>query len=93
MRTDQQRIGPLKTSQDDIDGMNYLYPSDELNGDKMAGCGLVRNAPPPKGPLSILTLILLAIPFVVGLGKQSRLPAHCRQTIGDEELHTQIGNC
>lgn len=57
----------LSLSQDDIDGMSYLYPSDELNGDKMAGCGLVRNLSPPNSPRSALFMLILSLPFLIGL--------------------------
>lgn len=48
-------------SQDDIDGITYLYPRDELGGDPMMGCGVVTGggAPPPAGPLAALAFVLL----------------------------------
>jgi hypothetical protein len=53
----------LTLGQDDIDGVSYLYPRDELNGDKMMGCGLVASAgnakPPGAGPLAVLALLML----------------------------------
>ena len=39
----------LNLSQDDVDGMTYLYPRDELGSDSKYGCGLVsasRSGPP-----------------------------------------------
>lgn len=36
-------------SQDDIDGASYLYPLNELGGDKIAGCGLISGAKNNRG--------------------------------------------
>jgi hypothetical protein len=33
----------LSLSQDDVDGISFLYPRDELSGDQILGCGSVRN--------------------------------------------------
>jgi hypothetical protein len=73
--------GSVKTvmslNQDDIDGVSYLYPSDELGSDKPLGCGLVKNMkipPPSSGNLSILFLILilpLLTAFYLGRRKQN----------------------
>lgn len=63
----------LRLSQDDMDGMSYLYPSDELNGDKISGCGLIRKMPPPKSPEKAIVLFLLALPLLLGLALRWRL--------------------
>jgi hypothetical protein len=56
----------LRLGQDDIDGMSYLYPSDELNGDPMAGCGSIGPVIPPTGPRnSWLAVLLLLIPAII----------------------------
>lgn len=34
----------LRLAQDDIDGLTYLYPRDELAGKEMMGCGMIRNS-------------------------------------------------
>lgn len=54
----------LALAQDDMDGVTYLYPRNELSGDKMMGCGLVRDVrmPPPADfgtSLQSLAFILL----------------------------------
>ena len=52
-------------AQDDIDGITYLYPSDEQSS-KMMGCGLVRG--PPLPPASTYTLcLLLLMPLLLGI--------------------------
>lgn len=40
----------LGLSQDDIDGISYLYPRDELGADPKMGCGLVTTLPPAAPP-------------------------------------------
>lgn len=52
----------LALAQDDIDGVSYLYPRNELSGDKMMGCGLVASSsrkPPGPGFLAMLALVML----------------------------------
>lgn len=57
----------LNLAQDDIDGISYLYPSNEFEKNKYAGCALVKNLPPPsKGSLMAL-LICLMMPIAVWL--------------------------
>ena len=53
----------LRLAQDDIDGMSYLYPSDELKNNKYAGCGLVQNLPPPSGPSLFFLFLLMSAPI------------------------------
>lgn len=52
----------LGLAQDDIDGITYLYPRNEMNGEKPFGCGLVKNLPPP--PSSGLKLFILLCMFM-----------------------------
>lgn len=52
----------LNLAQDDIDGISYLYPSDESKG-HIAGCGLVKSLPPPSRGTMMLLLAFLAIPI------------------------------
>jgi len=49
----------LTLAQDDMDGVSYLYPRNELSGDKMMGCGLVssHHKPPRSGMLALLALL------------------------------------
>lgn len=56
----------LALSQDDIDGVSYLYPRDEMAEDKMMGCGLVKNLPPPSGHSKWIYAMLL-LPMIFGL--------------------------
>lgn len=55
----------LALSQDDIDGMSYLYPSDELSNKKIAGCGSIKSIPPPSGGNQILLALFFLLPFLV----------------------------
>lgn len=58
----------LSLSQDDVDGVSYLYPSNELSGDKILGCGSLANLtprpPPPPQNLGILACLML-LPIAV----------------------------
>jgi len=63
-------------SQDDMDGASYLYPLNELDGDKIAGCGLVSRIDSNRGGpshfiLSILLLCLLPLALALKLRSQS----------------------
>lgn len=49
----------LSLAQDDVDGISYLYPRDELQGDPLMGCGTIRGATPLQ-----MTLIL-GIPLLM----------------------------
>lgn len=54
----------LSLSQDDIDGMSYLYPSNELSDKKYAGCGPVLDLGSSGGspsPISVVLLLLIPI--------------------------------
>ncbi|MFZ3229821.1 MAG: matrixin family metalloprotease [Pseudobdellovibrio sp.] len=68
MYYDASAKNTLSLSQDDIDGMSYLYPSDEISDKKFAGCGLVKSLPPPtSGKMNLIFLIML-LPFTIYLG-------------------------
>ncbi|PIS10766.1 MAG: hypothetical protein COT73_07575 [Bdellovibrio sp. CG10_big_fil_rev_8_21_14_0_10_47_8] len=58
-----------RLSQDDMDGISYLYPSNELSDHKIAGCGLVDSSlpPPSTGTLTFL-FSLLFMPLVLCWG-------------------------
>jgi hypothetical protein len=65
----------LTLAQDDMDGMSYLYPRDELGKDKMMGCGLIHrgsqnNFPGPKAYL--LLIVLLVTPILLSLSLRGR---------------------
>lgn len=53
----------LSLGQDDIDGISYLYPSDEFSGDALAGCGTVSSLPPPTTGTKMFVLMLLLLPL------------------------------
>lgn len=59
----------LTLGQDDIDGVSYLYPRNEFNGDKMMGCGLLRNSSSlprhPSGGTFAMLMLLLLLPLFV----------------------------
>lgn len=68
----------LSLAQDDIDGISYLYPSDESKGQIM-GCGLVKGLPPPSGGLMMMLLASFALPVAVWLRLRAlatKIPAH-----------------
>lgn len=62
MYYDASAKNTLNLSQDDIDGISYLYPSDELSDSKIAGCGLVKNLPPTTPPSFLFLLLLMMLP-------------------------------
>jgi hypothetical protein len=51
----------LGLSQDDIDGVTYLYPRDELSGDKPFGCARIENINNNNNSRMILLLLLLPL--------------------------------
>ena len=62
----------LSLSQDDIDGISYLYPSNEFSDSKFAGCALVKNLPPPKGGGLIFLMLIFCLPMFVALRFRNR---------------------
>ncbi|MCB0422469.1 MAG: matrixin family metalloprotease [Bdellovibrionales bacterium] len=59
----------LSLSQDDIDGISYLYARDELGSDKPFGCGTITTGLPPSGwnLWAILGLLPLFVLFITKL--------------------------
>lgn len=56
----------LSLAQDDMDGMSYLYPSNELSDSKkILGCGLVKNAKPPTRGSAMALLLFLMLPILL----------------------------
>lgn len=73
----------LRLAQDDMDGMTYLYPSNELKDGKLMGCGLVRNLPPPSGGQLSLIFALMLLPVMLALaGRRSEVKAKTANTLG-----------
>lgn len=62
----------MTLAQDDIDGISYLYPRNELGGDKILGCGLVSTIHSPKPP-SGRFLAVLALLFLLPVAVYSKL--------------------
>ncbi len=70
-------------SQDDVDGISYLYPRNEIGGDKIMGCGLVGavaggwtggrggGSEPPTGSALALALFLL-LPLLIAIHSRRR---------------------
>ena len=56
----------LTLGQDDMDGITYLYPRDELGGDGLLGCGRM-GASNFNGPSMGLLLLMLMMPVLVVL--------------------------
>lgn len=52
-------------SQDDIDGITYLYPVNETRDGNFAGCGTITNLKPPTGGQRLILLLLLGLPCLV----------------------------
>lgn len=64
----------LSLGQDDIDGISYLYPSDELKDGKYAGCGIIKNLPPTSKRDFILLFLALLMPIAVWVQLINRKP-------------------
>lgn len=62
----------LSLSQDDIDGISYLYPSNELSDSKFAGCGMVQNPSPPKSGGLMMLILFLTIPLFAAVKLRNR---------------------
>lgn len=69
----------LNLAQDDVDGISYLYPSDELSKNKYAGCSLVKDIPPPSQGGMTMLLLCLIMPLAVWtqLRKRPYQPRSC----------------
>ena len=57
----------FRLSQDDMDGMAYLYPRSDLNVNSLAGCGLITKLPPPNGSEKWILLMVMLFPFELAL--------------------------
>lgn len=55
----------MSLAQDDIDGISYLYPSDEFRDGHFAGCGSVGHLPPPPPRSLWLLTLLMLLPVAV----------------------------
>ncbi len=64
----------LSLGQDDIDGISYLYPSDEMKTGKYAGCGMIKNLPPPSKGNFVLLLFAVMLPFAIWTQLITRKP-------------------
>lgn len=62
----------LGLSKDDVDGMTYLYPRDELGKDKMLGCGVVLNSGAYRSSLFFVIFSVLVIGSSSLIGKFTR---------------------
>lgn len=62
----------LGLAQDDIDGISYLYPSDETKGG-IYGCGTVQGGTPMGPSSALLILLLLALPLAAFARSRARL--------------------
>jgi len=63
----------MALSQDDIDGITYLYPRNELNGDPLlGGCATVALLPPRSGPPPWRPFLAIALPFLFWFGLRAR---------------------
>lgn len=63
----------LSLAQDDVDGISYLYPSNEFGGDKILGCAMVgKNLPPPPPRTLWLLAFLMLLPIAVLISLRNR---------------------
>lgn len=68
MYYDASSKNTMSLSQDDIDGISYLYPRDELNGDELfGGCGRIYTNSPPNNLSRIVLIFVLSMPFLLAL--------------------------
>ncbi|MCC6137944.1 MAG: matrixin family metalloprotease [Bdellovibrionaceae bacterium] len=73
MYFDASAKGTLNLAQDDIDGITYLYPRNELSGDSMfGGCGMIHNPPPFKKSYAMFLWICMSLPLMTALAIKSR---------------------
>jgi hypothetical protein len=49
-----------------------LYPSDEFKDGTMAGCGLIKNLPPPSSGTKNFMFLALLAPLLIALGLRWR---------------------
>lgn len=63
----------LRLSQDDIDGITYLYARNELGKDQPLGCGRVQTLPPSTSG-GMGGLLVLLFPFLMFLWLRNRWP-------------------
>jgi hypothetical protein len=55
----------LSLAQDDVDAVTYMYPRNELSGDKPMGCALIKTLPPPTGPKGLILIFLIIFPVMI----------------------------
>lgn len=72
MYFDASAKNTMNLSQDDLAGLTYLYPRDELGKDKPLGCGLISQAKPPSGPYITAILFMIFLPLFVSLGLRNK---------------------
>ena len=68
----------LKTTfslaQDDVDAVTYMYPRNELGGDKLMGCALVKSLPSsPPGPQGLFLTFFLLLPILISLRLRQKI--------------------
>ena len=67
----------LALAQDDIDGITYLYPRNELGNDKTMGCSTVSlKSPPPSMGTRISILFMLFAPVGLAAYLRRKLRVH-----------------
>lgn len=63
----------LALHQDDIDGISYLYPRNELGGDPLMGCGSVGSSTfPPSSLFTVLLLLMMPLLVLLAIRKKSQ---------------------
>lgn len=73
MYFDASAKGTLSLAQDDIDGVSYLYPRNEVGGDDLfGGCGTVHNSKPPTPLVTSVLFALMSLPFLLALILKAR---------------------
>lgn len=69
----------LALHQDDIDGISYLYPRNEIGGDPLMGCGSVGSTTlPPYTLLTVLVLMMLPLLVLLAVRKKGQAGRYSR---------------
>lgn len=57
----------FRLSQDDLDGMAYMYPNSSIDVSSLAGCGLIKRAVPPTNCQNNFLIIFALLPLLIAV--------------------------
>ena len=66
----------LALAQDDIDGISYLYPRNELGTNKPLGCARVSSNSSPSNPAQMILFLLLPLVLLWSRWRTKIIPSH-----------------